>query len=115
MYVVIADCIYLAIFTDPIQVDAMWESMCQSAITLITSGFNSVTSDEMYLKIKGRLGLFIQSMGVSITKICSQADLANQARRAGDTTQHPWKHSNCKYSRDTHNYLSSVSAMTFKR
>ncbi|KAK3053739.1 Rab GTPase-binding exocyst subunit S15 [Extremus antarcticus] len=43
-------------------VDELWESMCQSAITLITSSLDSVSNDEKLLKIKGVIALFIQTM-----------------------------------------------------
>jgi hypothetical protein len=43
-------------------VDELWESMCQSAITLITSSLDKVVNDEKLLKIKGVVALFIQTM-----------------------------------------------------
>lgn len=52
------------------QVDELWDSMCQSAITLITNALPTVTSDDLLLKIKGRVSLFMFTMekwGYSIT------------------------------------------------
>jgi len=43
-------------------VDELWDSMCQGAVALISSAFNSVQSDEKLLKIKGVIALFIQTM-----------------------------------------------------
>ncbi|KAF2858177.1 exocyst complex subunit Sec15-like protein [Piedraia hortae CBS 480.64] len=43
-------------------VDELWDSMVQSAISLITAALPSVESDEKLLKIKGVLALFIQTM-----------------------------------------------------
>jgi len=43
-------------------VDDLWESMCQSAIALITKCLPAVNSDEKLLKIKGVIALFIQTM-----------------------------------------------------
>lgn len=44
------------------QVDELWDSMCQSAITLITNGLHAVENDEKLLKIKGVIALFVQTM-----------------------------------------------------
>ena len=43
-------------------VDELWDSMCQSAISLISSSLHKVENDEKLLKIKGVLALFIQTM-----------------------------------------------------
>ncbi|GAB7343649.1 hypothetical protein MBLNU457_1641t1 [Dothideomycetes sp. NU457] len=43
-------------------VDELWDSMCQSAITLITKALPAVDNDEKLLKIKGVIALFIQTM-----------------------------------------------------
>jgi hypothetical protein len=48
-----------------LKVDELWDSMCQSAITLITNSLPTVTSDELLLKIKGRIVLFMLTMEVS--------------------------------------------------
>jgi hypothetical protein len=40
--------------------------MCQSAITLITNSLPTVTSDELLLKIKGRVALFMLTMEVGV-------------------------------------------------
>lgn len=39
--------------------------MCQSAIKLITNSLPTVESDELLLKIKGRIALFMLTMEVS--------------------------------------------------
>lgn len=46
-----------------VDVDELWESMCQSAIALISNALPAIESDEKLLKIKGRIALFIQTMG----------------------------------------------------
>ncbi|KAK5680946.1 Rab GTPase-binding exocyst subunit S15 [Elasticomyces elasticus] len=43
-------------------VDELWDSMCQSAIALISSALPKVTNDDALLKIKGVIALFIQTM-----------------------------------------------------
>lgn len=43
-------------------VDELWDSMCQSAISLISSALYTVGNDEKLLKIKGVIALFIQTM-----------------------------------------------------
>ena len=40
--------------------------MCQSAIKLITDSLPTVESDELLLKIKGRIALFMLTMEVSV-------------------------------------------------
>jgi hypothetical protein len=47
-----------------VQVDELWDSMCQSAINLITSQLHTVENDELLLKIKGRIALFMLTMEV---------------------------------------------------
>jgi hypothetical protein len=47
-----------------LQVDELWDSMCQSAINLITSQLHTVENDELLLKIKGRIALFMLTMEV---------------------------------------------------
>jgi hypothetical protein len=49
-------------FRTAIDVDELWDSMCQSAIALITNALHTVENDEKLLKIKGRISLFIQTM-----------------------------------------------------
>lgn len=44
------------------EVDELWDSMCQSAISLISSSLPRVENDEKLLKIKGIIALFIQTM-----------------------------------------------------
>jgi len=46
-------------------VDELWDSMCQSAIMLISKALHEVTNAEALLKIKGHIALFIQTMDVS--------------------------------------------------
>ena len=48
-----------------IDVDELWDSMCQSAIMLISKALHEVTNAEVLLKIKGHIALFIQTMNVS--------------------------------------------------
>ncbi|KAH8725954.1 exocyst complex subunit Sec15-like-domain-containing protein [Phaeosphaeriaceae sp. PMI808] len=43
-------------------VDELWDSMCQSAINLITKNLHMVENDELLLKIKGRVALFMLTM-----------------------------------------------------
>ncbi|KAL8828890.1 MAG: hypothetical protein Q9170_006407 [Blastenia crenularia] len=44
-------------------VDELWDSMCQTAIALISNALGEITNAEMLLKIKGVIALFIQTMG----------------------------------------------------
>ena len=48
-----------------VDVDELWDSMCQTAIMLITKALHEVTNAELLLKIKGVVALFIQTMEVS--------------------------------------------------
>lgn len=48
------------------KVDELWDSMCQSAITLIQNSLPKVDSDELLLKIKGRIALFMLTMEVRV-------------------------------------------------
>ena len=43
-------------------IDEMWDSMCASAIALITAALPAVTNDDALLRIKGVIALFIQTM-----------------------------------------------------
>ncbi|KAI9810953.1 MAG: hypothetical protein M1827_005684 [Pycnora praestabilis] len=45
-----------------IDVDELWDSMCQNAISLISKALNDVDNAELLLKIKGVIALFIQTM-----------------------------------------------------
>ncbi|EOD46453.1 putative exocyst complex component protein [Neofusicoccum parvum UCRNP2] len=45
-----------------VDVDELWDSMCQSAIALITNALHTIDSDEKLLRIKGRIALFLQTM-----------------------------------------------------
>ena len=47
-----------------VEVDELWESMCQTAITLISKALHEVTNAEELLKRKGVVSLFIQTMEV---------------------------------------------------
>lgn len=53
-------------FRAEVDVEELWDSMCQSALTLISNALPTVDNDETLLKIKGRIALFIQTMEVSI-------------------------------------------------
>ena len=46
----------------PVDVDELWDSMCQQAIALISNALQEVTNAELLLKIKGIVALFIQTM-----------------------------------------------------
>lgn len=55
-------------------VDELWDSMCQSTISLISSTLHSVDNDDKLLKIKGVIALFIQTMdswGYPVTSLDS--------------------------------------------
>ncbi|EME82314.1 uncharacterized protein MYCFIDRAFT_215645 [Pseudocercospora fijiensis CIRAD86] len=49
-------------FRSQSDVDELWDSMCQSAISLISSALHNVDNDDKLLKLKGVLALFIQTM-----------------------------------------------------
>ncbi|KAK3117558.1 Rab GTPase-binding exocyst subunit S15 [Teratosphaeriaceae sp. CCFEE 6253] len=49
-------------FRAQIDVDELWDSMCASAVALISAALPSVTNDDALLKIKGVIALFIQTM-----------------------------------------------------
>ncbi|KAF2747738.1 exocyst complex subunit Sec15-like protein [Sporormia fimetaria CBS 119925] len=49
-------------FRQQTDVDELWDSLCQSAITLISSNLSSVKNDDLLLKIKGRIVLFMLTM-----------------------------------------------------
>ena len=51
--------------TDCIQVEELWESMCQSTIALVNKSLPTIDNDDRLLKIKGVIALFVQTMGVS--------------------------------------------------
>lgn len=53
-------------------VDELWESMCQKAITLISGALPAIDNDETILRIKGVIALFIQTVngwGYSVASI----------------------------------------------
>jgi hypothetical protein len=58
---------------DTTQVDELWDSMCQSAINLITKNLHMVENDELLLRIKGRVALFMLTMEVCslMDKLCT--------------------------------------------
>ncbi|RKF60779.1 Exocyst complex component sec15 [Erysiphe neolycopersici] len=45
-----------------VDVDELWDSMCQTAINLISKALDEVADAELLLKIKGVVALFIQTM-----------------------------------------------------
>ncbi|RDW89424.1 hypothetical protein BP6252_01456 [Coleophoma cylindrospora] len=56
----------------PVDVDELWDSMCQTAISLISKALNDVDNAEVLLKIKGVVALFIQTMdgwGYSVSSL----------------------------------------------
>ncbi|KAB5558284.1 exocyst complex subunit Sec15-like-domain-containing protein [Coniochaeta sp. 2T2.1] len=57
-----------------IEVDELWDSMCQTAITLITTALSEISNAEILLKIKLVIALFIQTMegwGYSVSMLNS--------------------------------------------
>lgn len=66
------------------QVDELWDSMCQSAINLITKNLHMVESDELLLRIKGRVALFMLTMEVRSTHPSPETS-ANSKYRNGVT------------------------------
>ena len=55
-----------------VDVDELWDSMCQSAINLISTALPTVDNDGKLLKIKSIIALFIQTMdswGYSVTSL----------------------------------------------
>lgn len=46
----------------PVDVDELWDSLCRSAITLVTKALKDVTNAEILLNMKVRIALFIQTM-----------------------------------------------------
>ncbi|KAI9757852.1 MAG: hypothetical protein M4579_003288 [Chaenotheca gracillima] len=57
-----------------VDVEELWESMCQSSIALISKALNNVDNAETLLKIKGIVALFIQTMdglGYSVSMLDS--------------------------------------------
>ena len=51
-------------------IDELWDSMCQSSVTLITKALPTVDDDEKLLKIKSVVALFVQTMDVSVPARC---------------------------------------------
>ncbi|MCJ1367737.1 Exocyst complex component 6 [Acarospora aff. strigata] len=49
-------------FRLPVDVDELWDSMCQVAVSLISKALHEVDNAELVLKIKGVIALFIQTM-----------------------------------------------------
>lgn len=45
-----------------VDVDELWDSMCQTAISLISKALKDVGNAEVLLKVKGMISLFIQTM-----------------------------------------------------
>ncbi|EON65887.1 hypothetical protein W97_05129 [Coniosporium apollinis CBS 100218] len=61
-------------FRTSVDVDELWDSMCQSTVTLISNALHHVDNDEKLLRIKGRIALFMQTMaswGYSVTSLNS--------------------------------------------
>ncbi|CAK7225323.1 Rab GTPase-binding exocyst subunit S15 [Sporothrix curviconia] len=55
-----------------VDVDELWDSMCQTVINLITKALRDVNNAEVLLKVKGVIALFIQTMegwGYSVTML----------------------------------------------
>ncbi|CAK1366349.1 unnamed protein product [Cercospora beticola] len=49
-------------FRSQSDIDELWESMCQSSVSLISTALHHVDNDERLLKVKGVIALFIQTM-----------------------------------------------------
>lgn len=47
-----------------VQVDELWDSMCQTAVGLISKALHEVDNAESLLKIKNLIALFMQTMNV---------------------------------------------------
>jgi exocyst complex component 6 len=61
-----------------LQIDELWDSMCDGAISLTSKALNEVNNAEVLLKIKGVIALFIQTMEVMTLPgffWCSVADV----------------------------------------
>jgi hypothetical protein len=67
--------------TDGIQVEELWDSMCQSTIALVNKSLPTIDNDDRLLKIKGVIALFVQTMGVSVVQFPPQV---NQRILTGD-------------------------------
>jgi hypothetical protein len=55
-----------------VDVDELWDSMCQTALALTTRALNEVSNAEVLLKLKGLIALFIQTMegwGYSVSSL----------------------------------------------
>lgn len=71
-----------------VDVDELWDSMCQTAIALISKALHEVTNAEELLKRKGVIALFIQTMEVrKIETILPSLDQLLMKRSLGAT---PW-------------------------
>ena len=55
----------LTVGTDSMKVDELWDSMCQTAIALISKALHEVANAEVLLKIKTVIALFVQTMDAS--------------------------------------------------
>ncbi|THZ80636.1 exocyst complex subunit Sec15-like protein [Aureobasidium pullulans] len=44
-------------------IEELWDSMCQSAIALVSKSLPTIDNDDRLLKIKGVIALFVQTMG----------------------------------------------------
>jgi hypothetical protein len=60
--------------TDGIQVEELWDSMCQSTIALVNKSLPTIDNDDRLLKIKGVIALFVQTMGVSVVQFPPQVN-----------------------------------------
>lgn len=49
-------------FRSQSDIDELWESMCQSSVSLISTALHHIDNDERLLKVKGVIALFIQTM-----------------------------------------------------
>lgn len=49
--------------------DELWDSMCQTAVSLISKALHEVDNAESLLKIKNLIALFMQTMNVSLAAV----------------------------------------------
>lgn len=61
------------------KVDELWDSMCQTAVGLISKALHEVDNAESLLKIKNLIALFMQAMDVSDTVLvlCTRPETHN--------------------------------------
>ena len=71
-----------------VDVDELWDSMCQTAISLISKALHEVTNAEELLKRKGVIALFIQTMEVREIETTFRSSIQLLTERSLGAT--PW-------------------------